>query len=76
MVASNAFIITEMEKKAEEKGIEKGIEKERKAEKKNKIDLVKEMLLDKEPIEKIKRYTKLSEDEIEEIRVTGTCVKL
>jgi predicted transposase/invertase (TIGR01784 family) len=27
MVASNAFIITEMEKKAEEKGIEKGTEK-------------------------------------------------
>jgi hypothetical protein len=27
MVASNAFIITEMEKKAEEKGMEKGIEK-------------------------------------------------
>jgi predicted transposase/invertase (TIGR01784 family) len=27
MVASNAFIITEMEKKAEEKGIEKGTQK-------------------------------------------------
>jgi len=87
MVASNAYIITEMEEKAEKKGIEKGlnigiekgvnigIEIGKKTEEKNKIDLIKEMLLDHEPIEKIKRYTKLSEEEIEKIRTPHSTLK-
>jgi hypothetical protein len=38
-------------------------------EKKKAIDMAKEMLLDNEPIEKIKKYTKLSEKEIEKIDI-------
>ena len=48
-------------KTAEEKGREEG-------EKNKSIEMAKEMLLDNEPIEKIKKYTKLSEDEIEKLK--------
>jgi hypothetical protein len=57
MVASNAFIITEMEREAEERG-----------EKKKAIQMAVAMLMDDEPIEKIKKYTKLSESEIETLK--------
>jgi predicted transposase/invertase (TIGR01784 family) len=53
MVASNAFIITEMETRAK-------IEMAR--------EMAIEMLLDNEPIEKIKKYTKLSDEEIEKLK--------
>jgi len=45
----------------EERGIKIGIEKGIK-------EMVREMLLDGESIEKIKKYSKLSEEEIEEIK--------
>ena len=53
----------------EQRGIEKGIEKgmllgELKREK----ELAKDMLIDGEPIDKIIRYTRLSNEEIEKIR--------
>ena len=38
-------------------------------EKKKSIEMAKEMLLDNEPIEKIRKYTKLSEEEIEKIDI-------
>ncbi|MEY8547088.1 hypothetical protein AALD26_13640 [Clostridium sporogenes] len=47
MVASNAFIITEMEKHAQENGIKEG-------ENKKAIEMARVMLKDNEPIEKIK----------------------
>ncbi len=43
-----------------EKGMEKGIEQ-------NKIEIAKNMLKEKEPLEKIMMYTSLSEEEIKEI---------
>ena len=46
-------------------GIEQGIEQGKQSEK---IEIAKNMLLDKEPIEKIKRYTGLTLEEIEELR--------
>lgn len=46
-------------------GMEKGIEQGKQSEK---IEIAKNMLLDKEPIEKIKRYTGLTLGEIEELR--------
>ena len=79
MVASNAFIITEMEEKAEKRGEEKGEKRgEQKGEKigvekevKKRIEevnvMVKAMLLNKEPMEKIKQYSNLSQEEIEKI---------
>jgi hypothetical protein len=57
MVASNAFIITEMENQAETR-----------AEIRVKIEMAREMLLDNEPVEKIKKYTKLSDEEIEKLK--------
>jgi hypothetical protein len=57
MVASNAFILTEMEKRAEALG-----------EKKKSIEMAREMLLENEPIQKIKKYTKLLDEEIEKIK--------
>lgn len=49
MVASNAFILTEMVEQAEVRGkYEKSVE------------MAKEMLQENEPVEKIKKYTKLS----------------
>ena len=57
MVASNAFILTEMEKQAETRG-----------ENKKSIEMAREMLLDNEPIQKIKKYTKLSDEQIEKIK--------
>ncbi|KAK8833650.1 hypothetical protein M9Y10_013531 [Tritrichomonas musculus] len=48
-----------------EKGIEKGMEKGKQSEK---IEIAKNMILDKEPIEKIKRYTGLTLEEIEKLR--------
>jgi hypothetical protein len=57
MVASNAFIITEMEKQAETRA---KIEMAR--------EMAIEMLLDNEPVEKIKKYTKLSDEEIEKLK--------
>ena len=50
------------EKYLEEKGIEKGKMEER-------LDLAKEMLKGNEPIEKIMKYTKLSEEEILKIEI-------
>ncbi|APH15305.1 hypothetical protein NPD5_2506 [Clostridium sporogenes] len=61
MVASNAFIITEMEKHAQENGIKEG-------EKKKAIEMARAMLKDNASIEKIKKYTKLSDEEIEKIK--------
>jgi len=46
---------------AEAKGKVRG---EARGEEKRNIELAKEMLLDKEPIEKIVKYTKLSKEEI------------
>ena len=54
-------LIKEGMEKGLEKGMEKGLEK-------GKIELAKEMLLDGEPLEKIKKYSKLTEEKIEEIR--------
>jgi predicted transposase YdaD len=44
-----------------EKGIEKGMELER-------IEIAKEMLLDREPLTKIMKYSKLSEEQINELK--------
>ena len=57
MVANNAFIIKEMEEKAEKKGREEG-----------KIEMAIEMLKDGEPIEKIVRYSKLTEEEVKKLK--------
>jgi hypothetical protein len=65
MVASNAFILTEMEKRAESRGEAIG---EAIGEKRKSIEMAREMLLDNEPIQKIKKYTKLSDEEIEKIK--------
>lgn len=46
---------------AEERGLKKGIEQ-------GKIDMAKEMILDGENIEKIKKYSKLNEKDIEKLR--------
>lgn len=48
-------------RKAEERGLKKGIEQ-------GKIDMAKEMILDGENIEKIKKYSKLNEKDIEKLR--------
>ncbi|WP_341791015.1 transposase [Rickettsia endosymbiont of Gonocerus acuteangulatus] len=47
-------------------GIEKGIEKGSKTEK---IILAKEMMANKEPLEKIIKYTKLKKEEIEKLKI-------
>ncbi|MCB2339163.1 RpnC/YadD family protein [Clostridium estertheticum] len=52
-------------KKGIEQGIEKGIEK---GDIRAREEMVKEMLLDGESIVKIKKYSKLSEEEITEIK--------
>ncbi|MPQ43547.1 Rpn family recombination-promoting nuclease/putative transposase [Clostridium tarantellae] len=57
MVANNAFILTESLEKAEEKGIEKGIEK-----------VALEMIKDGVNAETIMKFTKLSKENIEELR--------
>jgi hypothetical protein len=48
-------------RKVEERGIKKGIEQ-------GKTDIAKEMILDGENIEKIKKYSKLNEKDIEKLR--------
>ena len=50
------------EKYLEEKGKEEGIEEKA-------IDVAREMLKDKEPIEKIIKYTKLTKEEILKIEI-------
>ena len=50
-----------VEQRGIEKGREEGVEKERK-------EIATQMILDEEPIEKIKKYSKLSEEEIIELR--------
>ena len=69
MVASNAFILTEMEKQAETRGEARGeIKGEIRGEKRRSIEMAREMLLENEPIQKIKKYTKLLDEEIEKIK--------
>ena len=53
---------------AEEKGIEQGIEQGKNS---TAIEIAKNMLNDKEPLEKIVRYTNLSIDEIKEIMASN-----
>lgn len=54
-------LLDEAEERGLKKGIEQGIEQ-------GKIDMAKEMILDGENIEKIKKYSKLNEKDIEKLR--------
>ena len=62
MVASNAFILTEMEKRAEERGVQQG---EKEGEKKKSIEIAKKMMQNNMPIDIIKEWTGLSDKDIE-----------
>jgi predicted transposase/invertase (TIGR01784 family) len=53
-----------------EKGIERGIENGRAEAYAEKIEMAKEMLIDGHPIEKIIKYSKLTEEKIREIEKT------
>ena len=58
--------LLERDREKIEEGIEKGIEK---GEKKKALEIAVEMLKDNEPIEKIIKYSKLSREEIEKIKL-------
>lgn len=69
MVARNAFILDEWKEQAKVEGKKEGIKegiKEGKEE--ERLEIAMEMLRDGEPIEKIAKYSKLSENEILELK--------